>query len=227
MARAAAEAASCGHVQTRNRHRMSDETPLLAVDDLRGTGVGPISLTLAAGERVAIMGASGAGKSLFLRQLADLDPGEGHVALRGERREAMAGSTWRQRVMLVPAQSGWWAPTVDMHVDPSARAHAATLAHRLRLPDDILTREVRVLSTGERQRLALIRALARSPAVLWLDEPTSGLDPDAMAAVEALLIERSHEGVGIVMVTHDATQARRVANRSFLMEKGRLVPAWA
>ncbi len=206
---------------------MCNETPLLSVDDLRGPGVGPVSLTLAIGERVAIMGASGAGKSLFLRQLADLDPGEGHLSLRGERREALAGPAWRRRVMLVPAQSGWWAPTVDMHVDPSEKAHAATLAHRLRLPDDILTREVRVLSTGERQRLALIRALTRSPDVLLLDEPTSGLDPDAMAAVENLLIEYSREGTGIVMVTHDAGQARRVANRSFVMEKGRLAPAWA
>lgn len=204
---------------------MSILAPLLAVEDLHAFGVGPLSIELAAGERLAIMGASGAGKSLLLRQLADLDPGEGRVFLRGEPRESTSAVSWRQRVMLVPAQAGWWAPTVAGHFDTAMLDMASALATQLRLPSDVLGREVRVLSTGERQRLALVRALARRPDVLLLDEPTSGLDPEAVAATEALLRERSGEGLGIVMVTHDLMQARRMAHRSFVMTRGRLLPA--
>lgn len=202
---------------------MNIQAPLLGVKELRGFGVGPLSMDVADGERLAIMGASGAGKSLFLRQLADLDPGEGHIFLRGVARESMTAASWRRRVMLVPAQAGWWAPTAADHFDQTKLGEATLLASRLLLPPDVLGREVRVLSTGERQRLALVRALLRDPDVLLLDEPTSGLDPEALAATEMLLLERSGAGLGIVMVTHDAMQARRMANRSFIMTRGSLV----
>jgi phosphate-transporting ATPase len=204
---------------------MSTKQPLLAVEDLRGFGIGPVSVELAAGERLAIMGPSGAGKSLFLRQLADLDPGEGKIALNGVPRESIAAASWRQRVMLLPAQAGWWAPRVGDHFDAATLDTATTLAATLLLPTGIFEREIRVLSTGERQRLALIRALVRRPEILLLDEPTSGLDPEAVFAVEALLTERSGEGPGIVMVTHDAMQAGRMSHRSFVMARGRLAPA--
>lgn len=201
------------------------KSQLLSVEELNGFGVGPVSINLATGERLAIMGASGAGKSLLLRLLADLDPGEGRVVLAGEPRETIAAPDWRRRVMLVPAQAGWWAPTVDGHFELSMMDTAVAMAARLLLPPDIMKREVRVLSTGERQRLALIRAWARRPEVLLLDEPTSGLDPAATEAVEAFLVECSRKGIGIVMVTHDAMQARRMADRTFTMNQGRLTPA--
>lgn len=204
---------------------MSIQVPLLAVEGLHGFGVGPLSIELAIGERLAVMGASGAGKSLFLRQIADLDPGEGRLSLRGEARDGMTAMSWRRRVMLVPAQAGWWAPTGADHFEEGKLAMAATLAARLMLPTDILDREIRVLSTGERQRLSLVRALSRQPEVLLLDEPTSGLDPEAVAATEALLLEKCGEGLGIVMVTHDGVQARRMANRCFIMTRGSLAPA--
>lgn len=206
----------------RNIRIVMSQSQLLSVEELNGFGVGPVSIALAAGERLAIMGASGAGKSLLLRLLADLDPGEGKVILAGQPRETIAAPSWRRRVMLVPAQAGWWAPTVEGHFELSMMEMAVAMAARLLLPPGIMKREVRVLSTGERQRLALIRAWVRRPEVLLLDEPTSGLDPTATAAVEALLVECSGEGVGIVMVTHDAMQARRMADRTFTMDKGRL-----
>jgi phosphate-transporting ATPase len=204
---------------------VTPQPQLLSVEELNGFGVGPLSIALAAGERLAIMGASGAGKSLLLRLLADLDPGEGKVLLAGEARDTFAATEWRRRVMLVPAQAGWWATAVEDHFEASMMDTAEAMAARLLLPPDIMKREVRVLSTGERQRLALIRAWARRPEVLLLDEPTSGLDPVATAAVEALLVECSGEGIGIVMVTHDAMQARRMADRTFTMDKGRLSAA--
>ena len=145
--------------------------------------------------------------------------------LRGRTRESMPASEWRRRVMLVPAQAGWWAPTVAEHFDASMIDSATTLATRLLLPGDVLEREVRGLSTGERQRLALVRALARQPDILLLDEPTSGLDPEAVSAVEALLAERARGGLGMIMVTHDGSQARRMGDHLFVMRKGRLLPA--
>jgi ABC-type phosphate transport system ATPase subunit len=80
------------------------------------------------------------------------------------------------------------------------------------------------LSTGERQRLALARALELEPRALLLDEPTSGLDPEAASKVEDLLRRRLAQGVVIVLVTHDRDQAKRIADRRLSMEHGRLRP---
>ena len=78
------------------------------------------------------------------------------------------------------------------------------------------------LSTGERQRLALARLLLVEPRVMLLDEPTSGLDPDTTAMVEEVLRRRLGDGAAIVLVTHAADQARRLARRHFRIEAGRL-----
>ncbi|WP_211352728.1 ABC transporter ATP-binding protein [Luteibacter pinisoli] len=195
-------------------------TPTLVVDALRGPRIGPVSFDLAARECIAVMGASGAGKTLLLRLLADLDPGEGSVALAGQARNAMPATQWRKRVMLVPAVSGWWAPSVVEHFPSALLAAAASLCATLRLPEDILARDVLGLSTGEKQRLALVRALIESPEVLLLDEPTSGLDAEAVLAVEGCLRERRERGMAMVVVTHDITQARRMASRIFRIADG-------
>ena len=78
------------------------------------------------------------------------------------------------------------------------------------------------LSTGERQRLALLRAMERSPKVLLLDEPTGPLDEEATAAVEAMLREKQGNGLAILWVTHDRRQAERIADRRFYIDRGRL-----
>jgi ABC-type phosphate transport system ATPase subunit len=92
------------------------------------------------------------------------------------------------------------------------------------LPPDALTWPVARLSTGERQRLALARALELEPRALLLDEPTSGLDPEAASKVEDLLRRSLARGAVIVMVTHDRDQAQRIAGRRLRMENGRLRP---
>ena len=81
------------------------------------------------------------------------------------------------------------------------------------------------LSTGEKQRLALIRAFVLSPPVLLLDEPTGPLDPASVERVEALLRERLAAGLILLMVTHDPAQAGRLGARHLRMEEGRLAPA--
>jgi putative ABC transport system permease protein len=162
--------------------------PLLSVRRLTRPGLDPADLDLATGECIALRGPSGAGKSLLLRAIADLDPNQGSVALNGEDRSALPAPAWRRQVMYVPTESGWWSERVGAHFDdPGA---ASELIPRFALPAKALDWPVSRLSTGERARLALARALLRDPRVLLLDEPTSGLDEDATAAVEAELSRR-------------------------------------
>ena len=88
---------------------------------------------------------------------------------------------------------------------------------------DLRDRPARRLSGGEQQRLALARALARDPAVLFLDEPTASLDPYATKAIEDIVRAVSARGVKVVMSTHDLGQARRLAGDIVLLHRGRLI----
>ena len=193
---------------------------MLEVRRLTTKAGGPVDLTVAGGEIVALRGPSGSGKSLLLRAIADLDPAEGEVLLDGVPRERIPAPRWRRRVAFVPAESGWWADRVGEHF--ADRARAAPLVEALGLPPEVFEWEVRRLSTGERQRLAIARALALEPRVWLLDEPTAALDADAAARVERLMREGRARGVAILFVTHDAAQARRLADRVLFMEAGRL-----
>ncbi len=194
--------------------------PVLSIRRLRRPGLEPVDLDVAAGECVAVHGPSGAGKTLLLRAIADLDPCDGAVELEGRSRESMAAHAWRRRVVYLPPESGWWADGVKAHfADPEA---ARRLLPRLHLPADALAWPVSRLSTGERQRMALARVLVGTPAVLLLDEPTSGLDRDSMDGVEAVLRERLAAGVAVVLVSHDRDQIGRLAGRVLAMAGGRL-----
>lgn len=193
---------------------------MLKVQQLSRSHLQPIDIELAAGECLSIRGPSGAGKSLFLRAIADLDPCEGDVSLNDQARDSMPACDWRKLVTYVPAESGWWADTVATHFDEPDIASGYLL--RFGFPDDALSWAVDRLSTGERQRLGLLRAIVQGPRVLLLDEPTSALDPEVTAKVEGVLREKLDAGVGIIMVTHDAAQAKRLAHRRFLVRDGAL-----
>ncbi|MDX1607351.1 MAG: ATP-binding cassette domain-containing protein [Candidatus Competibacterales bacterium] len=181
----------------------------------------PVTLTLAGGECIAIGGPSGAGKSLLLRAIADLDPNAGEVSLDEQARAALPAPEWRRRVIYVAADPGWWADDVAAHFPD--RAVAGPLLTALGLPPGALDWPVERLSSGERQRLGLARALARGPRVLLLDEPTAQLDPAATERVEDLLRQHLAAGLGLMLVTHDAAQAARLAQRRFRLEGGRMV----
>lgn len=182
--------------------------------------LGPFDLDVCAGESVALLGPSGAGKSRLLRAVADLDPNLGDVVLAGKRRETFDAPHWRRRVVYVPAESGWWLDIVGNHFEN--RATAAEIAIRLDLNKDAMSWQVSRLSTGERQRLALVRALALEPTILLLDEPTSGLDARTTATVEAELRRHLAAGTGMLIVTHDDDQAKRLTNRRMILAGGRL-----
>ncbi len=91
--------------------------PMLQVCDLWTNILKSASFSLSAGEAIAVRGPSGAGKTLLLRAIADLDPNEGLVGLDGRDRSAIPGPEWRRLVGYVPAEPGWWADTVGEHFD--------------------------------------------------------------------------------------------------------------
>jgi ABC-type iron transport system FetAB ATPase subunit len=191
---------------------------LLLVRDLDCGSIRGASFALAAGECLGLMGPSGAGKTRLLRAVADLDPHAGQAWLAGAARADMPAHRWRRQVAYLPAESGWWADTVGEHLpDPGAEALAA-----LGLEPQVLEWPVSRLSSGERQRLALLRLLAAEPRVLLLDEPTANLDPGSATRVEALLLRQREQGRALLWVSHDEAQLRRVSARALRVLEGRL-----
>jgi ABC-type iron transport system FetAB ATPase subunit len=193
----------------------------LTITNLTCHDHGPYSLVLQRGTCVGISGPSGAGKTLLLRSLADLEPHTGTVQLDGIAATAIPAPTWRRQVMLIPAASHWWRETVAEHF----RHWDADRAAILDLPPDIPDWPVDRLSAGERQRLALLRGLQYDPVVLLLDEPTAHLDRESRRRVEELVTEWRRQTAGaVIWVGHDHDQLRRVADRILTLSAGSLKP---
>lgn len=187
----------------------------------------PVDLTVEAGELVFLAGPSGAGKSLLLRAIADLDPNGGEAWCGETARSAVPAPAWRRRVGLLPAESGWWADRVGAHWSPTRfdDGDPAPLLARLGFGPEVLDWEVRRLSTGERQRLALARLLAQAPEVLLLDEATANLDPSNRERVEAVIGDyRAEQAAAVLWVSHDPEQRERMNGRRLLIRDGLLVP---
>ncbi len=199
------------------------EKPVIArlrVDNLFIHDVGPVNLDIANGECVGLCGPSGSGKTLLLRAIADMEPHGGRIHLDGTEQALVPAHVWRRQVALLPTESAWWADTVSEHFVRSD----ANGFDRLGFGADILTWPVSRLSSGERQRLALLRLLENQPRLLLLDEPTSNLDEDNAATVEELMRSyRAETGAAVVWVGHQMALLHRVAGRSFEMTGGRLM----
>jgi phosphate-transporting ATPase len=176
------------------------------------------SFELRSGECIALQGASGVGKSLLLQAIADLDPNVGTVRLDGVDRETMPAPLWRKQVTYVAAEPGWWADLVEQHF--TVWDTALPLVEELGLPRSCGAWEVARLSTGEKQRLGLARALMLQSRVLLLDEPTSALDATSTETVESIIANRIASGVSVIWSTHERDQAQRVASRLFTMSQG-------
>ncbi|MFY7864760.1 ATP-binding cassette domain-containing protein [Roseateles sp.] len=181
-----------------------------------------VSLQVHAGEFIALIGANGSGKTSLLSAL------HGLVKLSGRREvapEALAAqvmvfqrpfmlrlSVWRNLLIAL------WLAGVPRQ-ERRARAEQALQRAGLAALRD---RPARALSGGQQQRLALARAWARQPRILFLDEPTANLDPSAKAEIEAMLAAFKAEGMTLVMSTHNLGQAKRLASRVIYLDRGKI-----
>lgn len=191
-----------------------------------------ISVTIEAGEVLAVVGPSGAGKSSFLRLLNRLDePTNGTVLLDGQDYRAIPPRDLRRRVGMVMQTAYLFPGTVATNVafGPRQRGEAvnadqiAALLERVGLPG-YQGRDVGNLSGGEAQRVSVARTLANAPQALLLDEPTSALDEASARGVEDLVLSLVRERrMACVIVTHNTDQAKRIADRTMVIEAGKLV----
>lgn len=195
------------------------DAPALQLERVSIGALVDIDLVVAAGEIVCLSGPSGSGKSRLLRAVADLEPHEGRVRLGEREQPAVPAHVWRRSVMLVPAESQWWHERVGEHF---ARPMPEALAE-LGFEPGVADWSVSRLSSGEKQRLALIRALSFDPDALLLDEPTANLDADSAERVEAwlkrLVVDRR---MPALWVAHDRAQIERVGARHFRIAGERL-----
>lgn len=192
---------------------------MLKVDGLKVYGLAPVSFELHKGDCLVVRGPSGSGKSLLLRALADLDEAAGIVRLDGQERSQMSAICWRRKMCYLAAESGWWRERVAEHFNHLETAKKC--AARLGLDASLFAAPVARLSSGERQRLALVRALEGHPGVLLLDEPTSALDEHSTALVEREIHRLQREGVVMIIVTHIDAQAERLATHVLTIKDGR------
>lgn len=189
------------------------------------TIIEPLSLALDKGMSTIVLGANGAGKSVLMRLMHGLiAPSAGRVAWsrpEAHRRQAMV---FQRPVMLrrsaianvVYALQAARVPPRDCERRAYEALAEVGLTHAAGRP-------ARVLSGGEQQRLALARAWALHPEVLFLDEPTANLDPGAVREIEAVIKAFDVSGTKIVMSTHNLGQARRLGDEILFLHQGRLV----
>lgn len=192
----------------------------LSVRALSALHHGPYSLEINSGSCVVITGESGAGKSVFLRMIADLIPNEGQVFLDGKERNSFAPSEWRKQVTYIAAESGWWAKTVKEHFIDIEMARY--WLPKFNLKEVLLDADVVQLSTGEKQRMALIRAFSSKVRFLLLDEITSALDPKSVIVVEQCVQELQQQNIGILLVSHNMEQVKRLATQHYQLTVNKL-----
>lgn len=203
---------------------MSGLIQLKAVDVRFGAtpALAGVDLRVAAGDRLALVGANGSGKSTLLRVLHGLlAPSRGSVLRDSAARQAMVFQRpymLRTSVLNNVALGLWirgtrWRQAREQSLVALGRVGLAGLA----------LRQARTLSGGQQQRLALARAWSLAPQVLLLDEPTSSLDPLAKREVESLLAEFAQDGMTLVFASHNLGQVKRLATRVVYLEQGRVL----
>lgn len=209
-------------------------TPSILPLQLHGVGLAiggvtllsDVSLSIAAGRRLVILGPNGAGKSLLLRLCHGLIvPTAGQLAwASGPGRPAAQAMVFQRPVLLrrsVAANLDYPLALAGQSRAQRTETVARTLV-RFGL-QALAERPARLLSGGEQQRLALARAWAMQPQVLFLDEPSSALDPSATRAIEGLIESFTDDGITIVMTTHNMGQVRRLAQDVAFLHRGRLL----
>lgn len=190
-----------------------------------------LNLTLEAGPITLLIGPNGAGKSLTLRLAHGLIAPTGGQILWQNRKLERAGRGPRRQSMVFQ-KPVLLRRSVAANLDYALAVHRVQGEERRQRREEALARtgltayarqQARTLSGGEQQRLAMARAWALKPQVLFLDEPTASLDPAATAAIEEIVRAMHAEGCKIVMTSHDLGQARRLADEVVFLNRGRVV----
>lgn len=187
-----------------------------------------ISLTINAGAPTIVIGPNGAGKTTLLRMAMGLVASTiGCVSWAGHDAPPERQAFVFQRPVMLRRSAANNLRYALKVAGITRDAHERRIAELLRLVglEGIADRSARRLSGGEQQRLAIARALARDPAVLFLDEPTASLDPAATKAVEEVIRTVAARGIKVVMSTHDLGEARRLAGDVVMMHRGRVIEA--
>jgi tungstate transport system ATP-binding protein len=201
--------------------------------DARGLGIRfgdvqalrDVDLAIEPGRRIAVLGANGAGKSVLLRTLHGLlVPTTGTITWAGRAaRPRSQAMVFQRPVMLRRTALANIEYALGINGTPAAgREQLARRAIARVGLGHIAKRQARALSGGEQQRIALARAWALEPALLFLDEPTSSLDPAAAGEVERIVGEIHAAGTTVVMTTHNLGLARRFADEIVFLDAGRL-----
>jgi tungstate transport system ATP-binding protein len=184
-----------------------------------------VTLEIGPGAPTVLLGPNGSGKTTLLKlAMGLLAPAAGRITFAGRSAPSSGrhAIVFQKPVMLRRSAAANVAFAAAAANRPSDAAAVARLLRQVGLAA-MTERPARRLSGGEQQRLALARALARAPEVLFLDEPTASLDPAATKAVEDIITGITAAGVKIVMATHDLGQARRLAGEIVFLVSGRLV----
>jgi tungstate transport system ATP-binding protein len=183
-----------------------------------------VSLRLGSGGRTVLIGPNGSGKTTLLRLAMGLiAPSSGSLTFEGAAVDPSRRAFVFQKPVMLRRTA---AANVAYALEVGGRSAAPGAVQRLLDLTQLTTvaeRPARRLSGGEQQRLALARALAREPAILFLDEPTASLDPASTKLVEEIIARAAGAGVKVVMSTHDLGQARRLAGEIVFMAKGRVI----
>lgn len=186
---------------------------------------GPIGFSLPPGSITGLIGPNGAGKTTLLRALAGLTSGEGAVVVDGRPLAAMRRDERARRLAYMPATRDIDWPLAARDVvalgdpDPERVRRAMLRTGTL----DFADRAIDTLSTGERARVLLARAIAGAPQVLLLDEPMANLDPLHRLDIEALLREEAARDTSILVSIHDLDHAARFCDALILMHRGAVI----
>jgi tungstate transport system ATP-binding protein len=183
----------------------------------------PLTLELEAGPSTVLLGANGAGKSVLMRLMHGLlAPSQGKVSWSGANPRRLQAMVFQRPVMLRRSALAHVIYALKLAGVADSRRVAMGALEEVGLAH-LAHRSARVLSGGEQQRLALARAWALHPEVLFLDEPTASLDPTATREIEALIRAFDGAGTKVVMATHNLGQARRLGDEVLFLHQGRLV----
>ncbi len=183
-----------------------------------------VTLTLSKSGTTTVVGPNGAGKSLLLRVMMGLvEPDAGSIRFDSDIGDRCA-LVFQRPVLLRRSVQENLEHALLTHGEPR-KTRRPRLIELLRLGGlaALANQPARMLSGGEQQRLALVRALAMRPRLLLLDEPTASLDPMATVMIESLIKASANDGVKIVLVTHDHGQARRLADDVILLHHGTVI----